>query len=332
MKRKVITGVFAALGMLLLILDAKTALLGAAEGLQLCIQTIIPSLFPFFILSVLLTSSLTGVRTKLLWPVGKLCGMPQGSEILLLTGLLGGYPVGAQGITQAWKDGQLKHKDALRLLGFCSNAGPAFLFGIIAMQFGGPFAPWALWGIHIVSALLVGVLLPNRGSSAVTLKRQTGTSLPRALERSLKITASVCGWVMLFRIVIAFLDRWFFWLFPDPVRILLCGLLELANGCCQLGQIKDIAMRFVVCSAMLSFGGLCVTMQTVSVTSGLGLGQYLPGKLLQCLFSLVLATAAAQALYGTGNKAPLVWLAGAILLLPAVIILRRKKKCVAFQH
>ena len=42
----------AALGMLVLILDSKTALAGAREGIDLCIRTVIPSLFPFFLFFV----------------------------------------------------------------------------------------------------------------------------------------------------------------------------------------------------------------------------------------------------------------------------------------
>lgn len=332
MKRKMVTGVFAAVGMLLLILDAKTALQGAAEGLQLCIQTIVPSLFPFFILSVLLTSSLTGLRSTLLAPVGKLCKMPAGSEVLLLTGLLGGYPVGAQSITQAWRSGQLTKKDAQRLLGFCSNAGPAFLFGIIAPQFPSSAAPWFLWLIHIVAALLAGILLPGKSCVTVKLRTENAITVPKALERALQITAGVCGWVILFRILIAFLDRWLFWLFPDALRVALCGLLELANGCCQLGQIKDMAARFVVCSGLISFGGLCITMQTVTATGNLGLGAYLPGKLLQCILSILLAAAVVPVLYQNGSSAHLLWLGIPVCALPAVIIFTRKKKCVAFPH
>ena len=41
------TGLTGAAGMLVLILDAKTALAGAKEGIQLCLYTVIPSLFPF---------------------------------------------------------------------------------------------------------------------------------------------------------------------------------------------------------------------------------------------------------------------------------------------
>ena len=59
-KRKILTASLSASGILLLILDGKTAISGASEGLQLCIRSVIPSLFPFFVLSNLLTGTLLG--------------------------------------------------------------------------------------------------------------------------------------------------------------------------------------------------------------------------------------------------------------------------------
>ena len=90
-----------ALGMLVLILDAKTALSGAAAGVELCIRTVIPSLFPFFFLSVMLTATLVGRALPPLRWLGRLLRLPEGAECIYITGLLGGYPVGAQNIAVA---------------------------------------------------------------------------------------------------------------------------------------------------------------------------------------------------------------------------------------
>jgi hypothetical protein len=40
----------------------------------------------------------------------------------------------------------------------------------------------------------------------------------------------------------------------------------------------------------LAFGGVCVLLQTASVTEGLSLGCYIKGKLIQTLFSLWLSS------------------------------------------
>ena len=48
-------------------------------------------------------------------------------------------------------------------------------------------------------------------------------------------------------------------------------------------------MRFVAASAFLSFGGLCVHMQTLSAAKGLRLRHYFIGKLIQTILSVVLS-------------------------------------------
>ena len=288
MKRNVLAGISAASAMLILILDSQTALRGAAEGLGLCVRSVVPSLFPFLFLSTLLTGAVNGASLPFLRPIGRLCGIPAGAESLLLAGLLGGYPVGAKSITQMYLNGQLNRKDAQRMLGFCSNCGPSFIFGIIGPQFAAPGSAWILWGIHIASALVTGMLLPGRSQNCCA-QQNSHISCQNALRQAIAAMAQICGWVVLFRVLLSFLERWFLWLFPAGWAVLLTGILELTNGCLSLSAVSPEELRVFLASIMLSVGGLCVCMQTVSVTEGLGLGMYLPGKLLQCLVSAILA-------------------------------------------
>ena len=291
MKRRMVMALLAAGGMFLLILDAPTALGGAAEGVELCLRVAVPSLLPFFVLSMVLTSSLTGTNLPFLRPLGRACGIPAGAESLLLVGLLGGYPVGAQVTAAAYRSGQLPKKTAARMLGFCSNAGPAFLFGIVAAKFEDTWIPWALWGIHMLAAVLTGILLPGKEATEAETKQQKPLTLQAALGRSTTVMAGVCGWIVLFRILIAFLKRWFLWLLPPSGQVMVMGLLELTNGCCALDLIEHTGPRILAASTLLAFGGLCVTMQTASATAGLGLGAYLLGKLVQTGLSLALSFA-----------------------------------------
>ena len=296
-KRHILTAIFAAVGMGTLILDSKTALIGAKEGIEICVRTVIPSLFPFILFSTLLTGSLIGHRIPLLSFLGKLCRIPAGAESVLAAGILGGYPVGAQCIYQAYKSGNLEKKDAHRLLGFCSNAGPAFIFGMCGTLFSSPGKAWFLWGIHILSALFVGVFLPGRARYSEQIQPSKPVTLANALSKTVPICANICGWVIMFRIVIAFFDRWFLWLLPSTVQTSVIGFLELANGCCMLANLDAEPTRFILCSAFLGFGGICVSMQTVSVTAELGTGWYFPGKIMQCGISIILAALTAPLLF-----------------------------------
>lgn len=285
--RSIPVGIAAALGMFILILDNRSALAGAAAGLELCVKTVIPALFPFIFLSRLLTLSLSGMDLPLLRPVRRLFSMPESTEFLLIPSFFGGYPVGAQSIAAARASGQLTRQDAENLLAFCNNPGPAFLFGMVGRFFPGSWMVWLLWAIVIFSALLVSSFFPC-STAAAQAEGKPAHRAP-AMQNAVSVMACICGWVIVFRVLITFLDRWVLWLLPNTWRILLIGILELSNGCCDLSGIQSIPFRFVLAAGFLSFGGLCVTMQTVSLVEGLSVRRYFMGKSLQTLFSLLLA-------------------------------------------
>lgn len=322
MKRKSsFVGIGASLGMLILILDGKTAIAGGREGLELCLKTVIPSLFPFFLLSNLLTSAFAGGKIPLLRPLAFLCGVPAGGESLLITGFLGGYPVGAQAVASVFRSGQLSKDEAERMLAFCNNAGPAFLFGMAAAMFPQKGMVFILWLIHILGALFTAVLIPTKDMHPVTLSEAKSVTISEAMYSAIRVMGSVCSWVILFRVLIGFLNRWVLWLLPIPVKVLITGLLELTNGCCALASISSIPMRFVLCAGMLAAGGLCVTMQTISVTAGLSLKYYLLGKVMQILFSLILSCAWVAKIFPPVLTAMLLF----------VLILRKSKKSYSIQ-
>ena len=99
----------------------------------------------------------------------------------------------------------------------------------------------------------------------------------------------VCGWVVLFRMCLSFLDKWFLFYIPNTFRVLLTGLLELSNGCLRLNQIEDPSLRFLIATVMLSLGGFCVLMQTKAVFPELETREYLGRKLIHLYFSVLLA-------------------------------------------
>lgn len=330
MRNKLWALVGAAAGMLVLILDTRTAISGAQEGIRLCLTAVIPSLLPFFFFSILLTDSLAGTNPRILRFLSRLLRIPAGSESIFLIGALGGYPTGAVSVEKAYRDGLLSREDGERMLGFCSNAGPAFLFGIVATVFTHKGAPLAMWIFHLLGAIAAGVILPG-GTNRSTVPRVRGImTISEVLNRSLAVMARVCGWIILFRLFIGFCNRWFLWYFDAPIRVLLCGILELTIGCTELQNIQNEGLRFILCSAMLSLGGICVTMQTLSAVGTLGLGRYIPGKLIQCTVSTLLAALFQQFFFPHEQKAslsPIFYLifTAAIVLYGAAMKIRKKR-------
>jgi hypothetical protein len=175
--------------------------------------------------------------------------------------------------------------------------------------------------------MFVAAVLPDSGESEAVYFADSTPSLPQALRQALPSIAFVCGWVVLFRVLLRLLVRWL----PvggNPVtNSILTGVLELTNGCIGLRDLPCIGVRFVFCSAFLAFGGICVLLQTVSVTGELGLGSYLPGKLLQMVASVFLSGLTEYFVITPSERIPflgiITLLSGAILVI-AVFFLKKR--------
>lgn len=283
-KNMALTG--AALGMLVLILDSKAAAEAAGSGVTACLQTVIPSLFPFFLMSGYLTGSLgTGIISAF---TAKLFHSSESCGAVILSGLLGGYPLGAKLASEGYHNGTVSKDQASRLLWFCSQAGPAFLFGMVSAQFPNSNYAWVLWGIQLLSALTVSWLIPNCSrffeSSHMSIRKRQDHMLS-----ALRSMAMVCGWVITFSVVLDFLRRWLLRRCPFWVQTLLCGVTELTNGCLMLQEVLSVSDRFLLAAIILNFGGLCVLMQTASLIQGLKLRNYIMGKIIQTLFAAAYA-------------------------------------------
>ena len=284
--------------MFLLILDARTALQGAKAGIEIVLNTIVPTLFPFIYISSIVNKIMAGRQIPFTHWLGKICGIPQGSETILLLGLISGYPVGAKMNNDCCVTRQLDPRSARRMLGFCNNAGPAFIFGILLPIFHKPSLVFLLWSVHILSAVLTALILPGKSRQCTTnIQRRATGQFQALLLQAERTVAEISGLVILFRILISFLDKYLLSQLPITLTAIVCGLLELSNGCIALQEIDCEAVRLIVSACMISSGGLCVLMQTAAVTKDIGTGMYLPGKIIQAAFSYLMIVPIALAVY-----------------------------------
>ena len=284
-----------------LVLFPAAAADAARNGLALCLQTVLPSLFPFFVLSSLLVASGMAERfgrmlAPVMRPVFYLGGAGAGA---LALGLVGGYPVGARTTAELYRAGALTKPEAERLLSFCNNAGPGFILGVC----GGAVlhdarAGLYLYLVHVASAVLTGVLLRRLTAAECAASRPhpraRGNSLaaafPAAVRDSFLSAWSVCGFVVIFAVILRLAAL------ALPARPLLVGFLELTNGVLSLRAGRG---GFVLCAVFLGWGGVSVHAQTLSVLEGTDLSPklYFVGKMLQAALSAPLAMWVAKWLY-----------------------------------
>lgn len=290
MKRKELyLGIGAVVSIIILIIDNKTVQDACIEGINTCLLTVIPSLFPFIFLTNCVCSFLSGIKMPMLRPLGRLMGIPDGAESILINAFLGGFPAGALSVSRYAEAGLLSSNAVSRLLPICNNAGPAFIFGMVAGMFPAPHYGAILWFIQIMAVVVLSAVIKPLPCPAVRINEEDGF-LEKILSKSIRSITMVCAWVILFHILLMLAQKWFLYLVPPFVRVIASGIMELSNGCLMLEDIKTVSIRFIVCSCLLSFGGLCVTMQTISVSKNISLRYYLLIRMLHCTLTAVFSS------------------------------------------
>ena len=127
--KRTITAAGVLLLLVFLLMFPQKSLYAAREGMKLWLNTLIPTLLPFLILTGILLH--TNTIEKILKPFAffwKTCfGLSPWGAYAFLTGMLCGYPMGAKIAADLYKNGRISKREAHYLLTFSNNPSPVFL-------------------------------------------------------------------------------------------------------------------------------------------------------------------------------------------------------------
>ena len=260
---------------------------GAQLGLHLCTDILIPSLFPFMVLSsFVIKSGLAERLGKLLAPLVKvLFRLPGCTGATILLGLIGGYPTGAIGVSELHRQKKITSAQAEQLLLFTVCAGPAFVMSTIGTQLSASKAVGGiLFAAQLLSAIILGILTRffyDASSEAETTTPAQEVRLSSALVGSCLAAAramlNMCAFVVLFSALLGvaaqvslaniILKPFEFFHAPAPIiNSMIPLLLEVTNGC---SAVISSRAPIELLAFALSWGGLCVHFQVFSIAEGI---------------------------------------------------------------
>ena len=290
---------------LLLFCFPDAALSGAYSALLLCATKIIPSLFPFFVLSGLFIGSgiATSLGRRLRFLMRPLFGVSGEAAIPFLLGILGGYPVGIRTAADLYRRGEISDTDYVRLAGYCNNSGPLFILGTVGVgMFGDKHIGWLLLLSHILAALCTAFLfrfyIPKTHPSPTCIPTEMPKSslLLGAVDSSIWSILTVCAYVVLFGALIGILTAagglaLIGKLFPVAPMALSAGVFEMTGGLSALPHTLPAGVLMPLAGALIGWGGLSVHLQAVSMMSRDAYvpPTYLIGKLLSSVLTALFA-------------------------------------------
>ena len=145
-----------------LVIFSKSNLTATKNGLALWATCVVPALFPFFVVTNVLT------QTKVVSFVGRLLdkfmrpffNVPGVGGFAFIMGLISGYPVGAKIVSDFRENGLVTKDEGERMLAFTNNSGPLFIISSVGISlFGDTKTGMLLLLTHILSCITVGIIL-----------------------------------------------------------------------------------------------------------------------------------------------------------------------------
>lgn len=242
----------------------------ALTALSSCIRQVIPSLFPYMVLSSLILSLDLAAPLCRLIPM-RVFGLPACAAPVFITGLLCGFPVGAAGCASLCESGKITKQDAARLCAISSHTGPAFLIGVVGALWGSKRFGILLYTAGIIFAIVSGLVMrAYHPHAAVSELNQPVFPQPKVIPafcRAVTDAASSClavtGFIVFFRVAAVVLST----VLP-PLADLSAAVFEFSSGAIRGAQMGGISGACMTGFAV-GFSGLSVMAQILKFLSPL---------------------------------------------------------------
>ena len=322
LKRNILPSLFVVFTVCL-VLFSKQNLSATKNGLALWANSVVPSLFPFFVATELLMHTniitlLGHLLNRFMKPLFNIRG--EGSFAFIM-GIISGYPVGAKIASNFRQNNICSKEECERLLSFTNNSGPLFIIGTVGiLMFKNTTIGILLLITHLLACLTVGIIFRfwkkdkttfhTNTTSSFTPSNKTasfsnlGEILAESITSSISTILLIGGFVVIFSSILSILkasgllDNFSILFHPvfqflnidtSFIQGILTGILEITNGINTISSIacKKLSFNLIFTAFLLGFGGISVLLQVWSITSktDLSIKPYLYGKLLHVLLA-----------------------------------------------
>lgn len=271
------------------------------RGLLLCARSVIPSLFPFMVLSELLIRGGMGERMigKIATPLSRAFSLPSPAITAMLLGLVCGFPIGAKTVAEAYRQGSLSKRDAERALCISNNPSSAFVIGAVGRSLwdNARFGTVLYVGVILVSLLwgLVDAVWERKRTDSqaesvqgrYNIQPLKGAKLfTEAIRSATGGILSVCAYVVFFSALMGALSAIFTDLgAPQQLSPIAFSFFELSQGVSHAADAGSTLQAAILTAFACGWSGLSVHCQVISVCDGLDLSfrRYFFAKLAQAL-------------------------------------------------
>lgn len=247
---------FFAIIFICLISNSKAVGDSVKKGILLCYNVIIPALFPFLVLTLLISKS--GILLALPFPEKSKYFLKYLGIFIL--SLIGGYPIGAKLISEACDNNLIDKRDAGLLLFSSVNSGPAFI--VLAVGggiLGSTKQGWLLYLAQATSSMIIFLIIfPTLSKKYIPYEKKISLSdsFVLAVSDASVSMLSMSGFIIICSVMIEILEKT---ALPALIKRVLFLTVEISNAVLETKNI------YLLCF-ILSFGSLSIIFQVLFIS------------------------------------------------------------------
>lgn len=267
------------------------------NALNIWYTNIIPSLFPFFIISdILINYNITNyIPHNLKKILKKIFNITDNMLEILLLSILSGFTFEAKNAKTLYENNEITLDEANHIIIFSHFANPIFILGIISILLNNKKISIIILITQYISNLILGLLIRNNFKHTDKIKLKNNNKnftniLLSSINKSVDTLLSICGILTIFLILSTILvdvvD-----ISPYSETIIKC-LLEITIGIDSLSKLNlNNIYITVLTSAFISFGGLSIHMQVKNylLNTPIDYKYYLLGRILETTLSIIVS-------------------------------------------
>lgn len=274
-RRKFLFLICSALAMLFGLKYSELCAEGVRYGIELSVNKLIPSLFPFMVTAELIinTNACELLSRAISKPFSRLCKISAEGALPFLLGMLFGFPIGIRSAISLYEGGKIDRCDLIRLSLFTSIPSPAFFISAVGEGlFGSAIFGVALYLIALLGNILIGFFCRGafeceRGVYFFACKQSNQASsqgFVAAVGSSAISLLSVSAFVVFFSMISEVLKYFFEFIGVNEILgACILGALEMTGGAALAASFGELGAPLA--AAILGFSGVSVLCQLVSI-------------------------------------------------------------------
>lgn len=251
-------------------------------------NNIFPSLFPFFVLSELLMNyGFIELCAELLKPLMvHVFKASSTTAFIFVMSIISGFPSNAKYTKELLDQGLIDEYEGTKILMFTCFSNPLFILGTVSILFlNNKEVGLLILLCHYISNFIIGFLFRNfyptkEKNTSISIKKAIhsmhkkrvsnplnfGQILTKALQNSIQTLLLILGTVTTFLVLTTIIDHNIH--LNNYHQSILNGFVEMTQGLKYISILNiPLKLKSVLSAMILSFGGLSVHMQVVSIIS-----------------------------------------------------------------